>query len=154
MRVSRCYELLSSAERNKREIHQSARGRSTQCTTNSDPITSTSELLLRQNSVSAHAHQSSARRLSSNHCAIENHRPISAVQPIRCTAGNCTNFLEFLRFGAPTSASMTSTIFWDTSLHTSNSKEISIENIASIFRTEDLIKQTATSKQTSSYWTL
>jgi hypothetical protein len=51
MRASLCYELTSSAERNK----QTARGRSAQCTNNSDPITSTSELLLRQNSVTAHA---------------------------------------------------------------------------------------------------
>jgi hypothetical protein len=40
------------------------------------------ELLLRQNSVTAHAHQSKARRLASDHCAIENHRPKSAVRPI------------------------------------------------------------------------
>jgi hypothetical protein len=39
-------------ERNKK----TARGRRTQCTNNSDPITSTSELLLRLNSVTAHAH--------------------------------------------------------------------------------------------------
>jgi hypothetical protein len=37
---------------------QTARGRSTQYTKNSDPISSTSELLLRQNSVTAHSHQS------------------------------------------------------------------------------------------------
>jgi hypothetical protein len=43
---------LRFAEINKRTV----RG-STQCT-NSDPVTSTSELLLRQNSVTAHAHQS------------------------------------------------------------------------------------------------
>jgi hypothetical protein len=41
MRVGLCYERISSAERNERE-----RG-TTQCTNNSDPITSTSELLLR-----------------------------------------------------------------------------------------------------------
>jgi hypothetical protein len=54
MRVSLCNELTSSAEINK----QTARGRSTQCTNNSDLITSTSELLLRLNSVTEHAHQS------------------------------------------------------------------------------------------------
>jgi hypothetical protein len=78
MRVSLCYERISSAERNRREREgereseecegvrggererdmQTARGRSTQCTNSSDPITSTSELLLRQISVTAHAHQS------------------------------------------------------------------------------------------------
>jgi hypothetical protein len=65
MRVSLCYELISSAERNKRERKreresnkQTARGRSTRSTNDSDSITSTSELLLRQNSVTAHAHQS------------------------------------------------------------------------------------------------
>jgi hypothetical protein len=41
-------------ERNK----QTARGSSTQCTNNSDSNTSTPELLLRQNSVTAHARQS------------------------------------------------------------------------------------------------
>jgi hypothetical protein len=41
-----------------REKQATARGRSIQCTNNSDPITSTSELLLRQNSVTANAHQS------------------------------------------------------------------------------------------------
>jgi hypothetical protein len=51
--VSLCYELISSAERNK----QTALDRSTQCTNNSDN-TSMCELLLRQNSVTAHAHQS------------------------------------------------------------------------------------------------
>jgi hypothetical protein len=40
-------ELISSAERNERERHEHARGRSTQCTNNNDPITSTSEMLLR-----------------------------------------------------------------------------------------------------------
>jgi hypothetical protein len=49
--MSLCYENISSAERDK----QTARGRSTQHTNNSDPITSTSELLLKQNSVTAHA---------------------------------------------------------------------------------------------------
>jgi hypothetical protein len=53
MRLSLCYELISSADRNK----QTARGRSTQCTNSSDPIISTSELLLRQNCVTAHIHQ-------------------------------------------------------------------------------------------------
>jgi hypothetical protein len=43
-----------SAERNK----QTARGTSKQSTNSSDPITSTSELLLRKNSVTTHAHQS------------------------------------------------------------------------------------------------
>jgi hypothetical protein len=48
MRVSLCYELISSAERNKRERDkQTVSGRSTQYTNNSDPI-STPELLLRQ----------------------------------------------------------------------------------------------------------
>jgi hypothetical protein len=41
-------------ERNK----QTARGSSTPCTNKNDPVTSTSELLLRQNSVTAHVHQS------------------------------------------------------------------------------------------------
>jgi hypothetical protein len=41
-----------------REKQANARERSTQCTDSSDPVTSTSELLLRQNSVTAHAHQS------------------------------------------------------------------------------------------------
>jgi hypothetical protein len=44
-------------ERERQRDKQTARGRSTRCT-NSDPITSTSELLQRQNSVTAHAHQS------------------------------------------------------------------------------------------------
>jgi hypothetical protein len=78
MRASLCYELISSAERNK----QTARGRSTQCISNSDPVTSTSELLLRQNSVTAHAHQSYSRRLASDHCATEIHRPKTSVRPI------------------------------------------------------------------------
>jgi hypothetical protein len=60
-----------------------ARGRSTQCTNNSDPITSTSESLLGQNSATAHAHQSWVRRLAPDHCATEIHRPKSAVWPIR-----------------------------------------------------------------------
>jgi stringent starvation protein B len=81
MRVSLCYELISSAERNK----QTSRDRNTQCIHNSDPITSTSELLLRQNSITAHAHQSQARRFESDHCATENHRPKSAVGPIYAT---------------------------------------------------------------------
>jgi hypothetical protein len=75
MRVSLCYELISSAERNK----HTARGRSTQFTNNSDPIASTSEFLLRQNSVTAHF-----RRLASVHCATENHRPESADRPVHC----------------------------------------------------------------------
>jgi hypothetical protein len=78
MRVSLCYELISSAERSK----QTARGRSTQCSNNSEPITSTSELLLRQNIFIAHAPESWARRLASDHCATENNRPKSAVRPI------------------------------------------------------------------------
>jgi hypothetical protein len=53
IRLSLCYELTSSAQRNR----QTARRKSTQCTNNSDPITSISELLPRQNSVTAHAHQ-------------------------------------------------------------------------------------------------
>jgi hypothetical protein len=59
-----CYELISSAERNERERErerenkQTASGRSTKCTNNSDPITLTSELLLSQKSVTAYAHQS------------------------------------------------------------------------------------------------
>jgi hypothetical protein len=60
---SMLHERVSSAKRNKGERErerekQTARGRSTQCTDNSDPTTSTSELLLRQNSVTAHALQS------------------------------------------------------------------------------------------------
>jgi hypothetical protein len=63
MRVSLCHEPISSAERNNTERErndkrQTTRGRSTQSTNNSDPITSTSELLLRQNSVTAYAHRS------------------------------------------------------------------------------------------------
>jgi hypothetical protein len=73
MRVTLCYELISSADWNK----QTARGRSTQCNNNSDPVTLTSELLLRQNSVTSHA-----RRIASDHCATENHRPKSAVWPM------------------------------------------------------------------------
>jgi hypothetical protein len=82
---SLCYELISSAERERereRENKQSAHGRSTQCTNNSDPVTSTSELLLRQNRVIAHAHQSWARRLASDHCATQSHRSKHAVRPI------------------------------------------------------------------------
>jgi hypothetical protein len=45
-------------ERERERNSQTARWRSTQCTNNSYPISSTSELLLRQNSVTAHAHQS------------------------------------------------------------------------------------------------
>jgi hypothetical protein len=52
-----------AAERNKRERdrererEKQSNGKwETQCANNSDPITSTSELLLRQNSVTAHAH--------------------------------------------------------------------------------------------------
>jgi hypothetical protein len=45
-------------ERKKERERTNGTGRSTQCTNNSDPITSTSGLLLRQNSVTAHAHQS------------------------------------------------------------------------------------------------
>jgi hypothetical protein len=59
---SLCYKLIVyrlQRETREREINgQTARGRSIQYTNNSDPITSTSELLLRQNSVTAHAHQS------------------------------------------------------------------------------------------------
>jgi hypothetical protein len=69
-----CLELISSAVGHK----QTARGRSTQFT-DSDPVTSTSELLLMQNSVTAHA-----RLLASDHCATENHRPESAVRTV-CT---------------------------------------------------------------------
>jgi hypothetical protein len=78
MRVSLCYELISSAERNK----QTVSGRSTQCTNNNDPIISVSALLLRQNCVTAHAHQSQDRRLASDHRATEIHRPKSAVPRI------------------------------------------------------------------------
>jgi hypothetical protein len=45
---------------------QIIRGRSAQCINNSDLITSTSELLRRQNCVTAHA-----RQLASDHCATE-----------------------------------------------------------------------------------
>jgi hypothetical protein len=54
MNLSRLQREMRERERSK----QAARGRSTQCTNNSDPITAMSELLLRQNSVTAHAHQS------------------------------------------------------------------------------------------------
>jgi hypothetical protein len=50
--------LVCREKQEKEKIKQMAGGKSTQCTNNSDPITSTSELLLRQNSVTAHAHQS------------------------------------------------------------------------------------------------
>jgi hypothetical protein len=46
------------AYRQKRERERQARGISTKCANNSDPITSTFQLLLMQNSVTAHAHQS------------------------------------------------------------------------------------------------
>jgi hypothetical protein len=69
-RVSLYYELISSAERNERERNkQTTRGRNTQNINYSDSVTSTSELLLRQNSVTAQA-----RRLASDHCATEIHR--------------------------------------------------------------------------------
>jgi hypothetical protein len=45
-------------ERGREKNKQTARGKGTQCTNDSDPITSTTELLLRQNSVTAHAHES------------------------------------------------------------------------------------------------
>jgi hypothetical protein len=83
---SLCYELILPAERNERERErerdkQMAQERSTQRINNSDPITSKSELLLRQNSVTAHANQSQDRRLASDHCATEIHQPKSAVRP-------------------------------------------------------------------------
>jgi hypothetical protein len=53
----RTYLVCREKQERGRE-KQTARERSTQSTNNSDPITSTSELLLRQNSVTAHAHQS------------------------------------------------------------------------------------------------
>jgi hypothetical protein len=81
MRVSLCYELISSAGRNKKN-KQTSHGRSTQSTNSSDPTTSTSELLLKQNSATAHVHQSQARRLESDHCATQIYRPKSAVRPI------------------------------------------------------------------------
>jgi hypothetical protein len=84
MRVSLCYELISSAERNK----QTARERTTQCTNNSTSTsTSTSVLLLRQDSVTAHAHQSMARRLASDNLATEIHPLKSAIRPI-CESGS------------------------------------------------------------------
>jgi hypothetical protein len=64
--------------RERERCKQTTSGRSSQCTYNSDPITSTSELLLRQNSVTAHAQQSEARQLASDHCPTEIHRPRSA----------------------------------------------------------------------------
>jgi hypothetical protein len=70
-------------EKREREIKQAtSRGRNPQFTNNSDSATSTSELLLRQNSVTAHVHQSWARRLASDHCATWIHRPKSAVRTI------------------------------------------------------------------------
>jgi hypothetical protein len=51
-------EQEGERERERERNKQTARGRSTQCTNNSDSITSTSELLLRQSSVTVHAHQS------------------------------------------------------------------------------------------------
>jgi hypothetical protein len=49
---------LQRETRERERKEKTARRRCTQCTNKSDPITSTSELLLRQNSVTAHAHQS------------------------------------------------------------------------------------------------
>jgi hypothetical protein len=49
---------LQRETRERERDKQTACGRSTQYTNNSDPITSTSELLLRQNGVTAHAHES------------------------------------------------------------------------------------------------
>jgi hypothetical protein len=49
-----------------------------------DPITSTSELLLRQNSITAQV-----LRLAADHCAIENYRPQSAVRPILAQHDQC-----------------------------------------------------------------
>jgi hypothetical protein len=50
-------ESMLQWEREREWNMKTARG-STQCTNNSDPVTLTSALLLRQNSVTAHAHQS------------------------------------------------------------------------------------------------
>jgi hypothetical protein len=69
-------------ERERERNKQTTYGRRTQYTNNSDPLTSSSELLLRQNSVTAHVHQCYSRRLASDHCATEIHRPKSAVRPI------------------------------------------------------------------------
>jgi hypothetical protein len=74
-----CATNLSRLQRETRERErerekQMARGKSTQCPNNSDPITSTSEFLLMQNSVIA--------RLASDHRATELLRPI--IQ--RCTS--------------------------------------------------------------------
>jgi hypothetical protein len=91
IRMSLCYELNSSAERERNK--QTAPGRNTQCTDSSCLITSTSEFLLRQNSVTAHAHQSQARQLVSDHCATENHRPKSAVRPIAYQPSISSSFL-------------------------------------------------------------
>jgi hypothetical protein len=82
--VLRTYPVCRERQKRERKRDkQTARGRSTQRTNNRDPITSTSESLLRQNNVTAHAHQSQARRLASDHCATEIHRPKSTVQSIR-----------------------------------------------------------------------
>jgi hypothetical protein len=51
-------EREREGERERERNKLTARGSSTQCTSNSDPISSTPELLLRQNSVTTHAHQS------------------------------------------------------------------------------------------------
>jgi hypothetical protein len=92
-----------------------------QCTNNCYPITSTSELLLRQNSVTVHAHQYwssptcvwplrnrdppakicrptySYRIIQTDHCATEIHRPKSAVRPIATELSRRTLILSFLR---------------------------------------------------------
>jgi hypothetical protein len=97
MRMSLCYEFISSAGRNKRESQrdkQMAHGKRKQCTNNR--ITSTSELLLRQNSVTAHA-----LRLASDRCATENHRPISAVRPIHCCHRHDSSVCRLGRLKAP-----------------------------------------------------
>jgi hypothetical protein len=75
-----CREKQERQRERERE-KQIARAKSTQCTNNSDSIASTSELLLWQNSVAEHAHQSQAHQLASDHCATEIHRPKSAVRP-------------------------------------------------------------------------
>jgi hypothetical protein len=82
--ILRPYRVCREKQERERDRERQTHGKweRTQCTDNSDHITSTSELLLRQNSVTAHADQSQARRLVSDHCATEIHRPESAIRPI------------------------------------------------------------------------
>jgi hypothetical protein len=70
MRVSLCYELISSAERNKKDREREREGQA-----NGTWEKRTMYYYLNVWVLIAHAHQSQARRLASDHCATENHRP-------------------------------------------------------------------------------